>query len=93
MDRYTIYYEYSVTQCSGNEGNFQPVTTTINDGSLRTYTIENSDSTPVEEDSMYTTISLRAVNDVDTSKPSNIATTTTGQAGEYFCLLTVEMRL
>ena len=83
MDSYEINYEYTVNQCSGNEGSFPPVTAPIADGSLRAYTIENSDSTPVEEDSFYSTITLRAVNDVDTSEPSNSITATTGQAREY----------
>ena len=92
MDSYEIYYQYTVNECSGNEGSFPPVDATIADGSLRAYTIENSDSTPVEEDSIYFTITLRAVNVVDTSEPSNRVTVTTGQAGEYFHVLTIEMQ-
>ena len=87
MDSYMLYYEYRVHQCSGDEGVFPPVTATITDGSLREYTIENSADTPVEEDSEYSTITLRAVNTVDTSEPSNSATANTGTASEYCCMI------
>ena len=90
MDSYMLYYEYTVRQCSGNEGLFQPVTTRISDGSLREYTVENSSDTPVEEDSEYSTITLRAINIVDTSEPSNSVTATTGTASEYCCVLSIE---
>ena len=90
MDSYMLYYEYTISQCSGNEGEYPPVTIRISDGSLREYTIENSSDTPVEEDSEYSAITLRAVNTVDTSEPSNSVTTTTGTASEYCCVLSIE---
>jgi hypothetical protein len=88
-----LHYNFRVRQCSGSEGNFPPITATIADGSLREYTIENSIATPVEEDSDYSTITLRAVNTVDTSEPSNSVTTTTGTASEYCCVLSIETAL
>lgn len=91
VDSYILNYEFSVNECSGNEGTFPPVTETIDDGSLRMYTIENSADTPVEEDSMYSSITLRAVNTVDTSEPSNSATANTMTAGEYYCVLYIEL--
>ena len=83
VDSYMLYYEYTVRQCSGDAGDFPPGMATISDGSLREYTVENSIDTPVEEDSDYPTITLRAVNIVDTSEPSNSVTATTGTASEY----------
>ena len=83
VDSYILNYEFTVTECMNNEGTFPPVTATIADGSLREYTIENSVDTPVEEDSVYS-ITLRAVNTVDTSESSNRATTNTMTAGEYY---------
>ena len=91
VNSYELYYEFTVNQCSGNEGNFPSVTAPIADGSLRRYLLVNSTSTPVEEDSVYSTITLRSINTVDTSEPSNIATATTMTAGEYYCVLNVEL--
>ena len=82
VDSYILDYEFSINECSGNEGTFPPVRKTISDGSLRMYTIVNSADTPVEEDSMYY-ITLRAVNSVDTSEPSNSARVNTRIAGGY----------
>ena len=87
MDGYMLYYEYTVRQCSGDEGDFPPVSTRIADGSLREYTIENSSDTPVEEDSQYSTITLRAINTVNMSEPSNSVSATTGTASEYCCVI------
>ena len=81
VNSYEINYEYSVNQCSDEGGSFPPVTIRMIDGSLREYTVENSTITPVEEDSDYT-ITLTAVNSVDRSEPSNIATATTAMASE-----------
>ena len=91
VDSYLLYYEYTVNQCSGDEGDFPPVIATIADGSLREYTIENSADTPVEEDSDYSTITLRAVNVVDTSEPSNSVMATTGIASEYCYAMDLEI--
>jgi hypothetical protein len=77
VDSYILDYEFSIKECSGREA---PVRATIEDDSLRIYTIENSTNTPVEEDSMYS-ITLRAVNTVDTSEPSDSATVNTTIAG------------
>ena len=65
MDRYEIIYDHIVNECGGM-GSFPTVTVVLDDGSLRRYTLTNSTSTPVEEDSMYF-ISLRAVNSVTRS--------------------------
>jgi hypothetical protein len=85
VDRYILDYEFSINECSGSEGTFPPVRTTIEDGSLRMYTIENSTGTPMEEDSLYS-ITLRAINAVDTSEPSDSATVNTTIAGGYYSL-------
>ena len=84
VDSYELYYEYAINQCSGNESMIQPVAATIADGTLRSFTIENSSSTPVEEDSVYSVIRLRAVNSVDRSVPSNTATARTDESSEQF---------
>ena len=86
VDSYILNYQFTVNECSGSEGNFPPVQAVIADGSLREYTIENSADTPVEEDSMFSSITLRAVNTVDTSEQSNSATANTMTAGEYYVL-------
>ena len=80
VDSYILDYEFSINECSGNEGTFPPVRKTIRDGSLRMYTVVNSADTPIEEDSMYY-ITLRAINSVDTSETSNIARVNTAIAG------------
>ncbi len=78
VDSYILDYEFSIKECSGREA---PVRAKIEDGSLRIYTIENSTNTPVEEDSMYSSITLRAINAIDTSEPSDSATVNTTIAG------------
>ena len=55
----------------------------LNDGALRSYTIMNSSTSLVQEDSNYL-ITVTAVNSVTESNPSNTAMTTTTQAGKYF---------
>ena len=88
VNSYILNYEFTVNQCGGSEGIFPPVQETIADGSLREYIIENTADTPVEEDSMFSSITLRAMNTVDTSEPSNSATANTMTAGElYACVL------
>ena len=66
MDRYEINYDRIVNECGGGIGSFPTVTMVLDDGSLRSYTLTNGSSTPVEEDSMYF-IELRAVNSVTRS--------------------------
>ena len=82
VDGYEINYSYDVIEClrDGDTQPFPPVTVTLNNGSLRNYTIMNSTTTPVEEDSQYN-ISITAVNSVGQSGPSNMAFTTTADAG------------
>ena len=82
MNGYEINYSYQVIECiyDGDTRPFPPVTVFMNNGSLRSYTIMNSRTTPVEEDSQYT-ISITAVNSVERSGPSNMAFTTTADAG------------
>ena len=55
----------------------------LNDGALRSYTIMNTPTSPVDEDSNYL-ITVTAVNSVTESNPSNTAFTTTAEAGKYF---------
>ena len=87
MGSYEINYSYDVIECVRDRDTrpFPPVTVTLNNGSLRSYTISNSPTTPVEEDSRYT-ISITAVNSVGGSGPSNMAFTTTADAGSN-CLI------
>ena len=66
VDRYEIIYDRTIDECGGGIGSFPTVTVVLDDGSLRSYTLTNTSSTPVEEDSMYF-ITLRAVNDVTRS--------------------------
>ena len=84
VNGYEINYSYQVIECArdGDTRPFPTVTVTLNNGSLRHYTITNSQyyTTPVEEDSQYT-ISITAFNSVGLSGPSNMAFTTTAEAG------------
>ena len=66
VDSYEINYDRIVNECGGNIGSFPTVTVILDNGSLRSYTLTNSSSTPVEEDSRYY-ITLRAVNSVTRS--------------------------
>ena len=83
VDIYEINYSFTVNECSGNEGNFQPVTVMLADRSLRSYTIMNSSTSRVEEDSTYS-ISLTAVNSVERSTATTIMAVATDTAG-VFC--------
>ena len=65
VDGYEISYDRVVIEC-GDVGNFRTVTVILNSGSLRSYTLTNSSSTPVEEDTRHF-ITLRAVNSVTRS--------------------------
>ena len=83
---YRINYAYEVIECSKeNPLPFPPVTVTLNNGSLRTYTIIQSLSFPVNEDSNYM-ISVTSVNSVTESCPSNTVYTTSAQAGKCIFL-------
>ena len=84
VTRYRIVYSYTVNECTGEDNRpFPPVTVVLNNGTLRTYTIMNSSTSPVEEDSNYM-ITVTAVNSVTESNPSNTGFTTTAEAGIYF---------
>ena len=85
VDGYEITYTFQINECV-REGNTAPVSPTmviLNNGPQRSYTIMNSSDTLVEEDSDYT-ITITAVNSVGRSAPSNIASTSTAQAGNVF---------
>ena len=77
VDRYEISYSYVVGECvsDGSEPTNRPVTVTMIDGSQRSYNIMDSYATPVEEDSQYT-ISIKAINLVNSSVAVNVSTTT-----------------
>ena len=84
VDGYEINYQYSVLQCIGEvEGDFPAISVMLNDGSLRRYTLTNSSSTPVEEDTAFFSITLTAVNSVTRSDatefPSSITTADAGK--------------
>ena len=83
VEGYEINYSYQINECvrEGNTVPLRPEMVTLNNGSLRSYTIMNS-PIPVEEDSSYT-ITITAFNSVGRSGPSNTVFTTTAQAGEY----------
>ena len=89
MDRYEINYRYFIEECESGK-TFPPVTVSVNDDSLRRYTLNNSASTPVEEDSVFQ-ITLTAVNSVTRSGPSQPAMTTTSEAGTqlYTCIFLI----
>ena len=81
MDKYEINYQYIIEECQLEGGRtFPSVTVSVNDGTLRRYTLNDSASTPVEEDSLFRII-LTAVNSVTRSGPSQLALTTTAEAG------------
>ena len=83
VDRYEISYRYLIEECESEGGRMFPAATvSVNDGTLRRYTLNNSASTPVEEDSLFR-ITLTAVNSVTRSVPSQPAITTTAEAGTY----------
>ena len=89
VDKYEINYQYIVEECEMEGGRtFPSVTVPVSDGTLRRYTVNNSASTPVEEDTMFRII-LTAVNSVIRSGPSQPAMTTTAQAGIYTVVLII----
>ena len=84
MDRYEINYRYFIEECESEGGRLFPsVTVSVNDGTLRRYTLNNSAPTPVEEDSLFR-ITLTAVNSVTVSIPSQTAMITTAEAGTCY---------
>ena len=97
MDRYEINYYYTIEECDLEGGGaFPPVTVLVNNGSLRRYTLNNSASTPVEEDSVLR-ITLTAINNAIRSVPSQPIITTTAEAGIHdsynIILLTIALSL
>ena len=83
MDGYEINYRYFIEECESEGGRpFLPVIVLVNDGTLRRYTLNNSASSPVEEDSLFR-ITLTAVNSVTRSVPSQPTMATTAEAGIY----------
>ena len=82
VDRYDINYRYVIEECESEGGrpSLPPVTVSVTDGTLRRYTLNNSATTPVEEDSLFR-ITLTAINSVIRSVPSQLAITTTAEAG------------
>ena len=91
MASYEIIYRYVIEECELKlEGGrmFPPVAVFVNDGTLRRYTLNDSSSTPVEEDSVFR-ISLTGVNSVTTSVPSQPTMTTTAEAGIPTCFFLV----
>ena len=84
MTSYRIVYTYTVNECVGEDNRpFPAVTVVLNDGALRRYTIMNSPTSLVQEDSNYL-ITVTAVNSVTESNPSSTVITTTAEAGKYF---------
>ena len=85
VERYEIGYEYSVLECIGErEGDFRRITEMLNNGTLRSYTLTNSSSTPVEEDTTFFSITLTAVNNVTRSDPTEFpSSVTTADAGKH----------
>ena len=84
-------YNFTVHECSGDEGKFPPVTVMLN-GSTRSYTIINSSTTPVEEDSTYS-ILLTAVSGVVRSTTTSIIVTTTTARMSIVSVLLVDFNL
>ena len=83
MDKYEINYQYFIEECQREGGRtFPPVTVSVNDGTLKRYTLNNTASTPVEEDSAFR-FTLTAVNSVTRSIQSRRAISITAQAGTY----------
>ena len=77
-DEFIINYNFTIRQCV-DDGVQQVMITPVN-GFLRSYTISNSSTTPVEEDSEYT-ITVSTVSNGITSEPSNPTRVTTEEAG------------
>ena len=81
VEKYEINYLYIIEECQFEGGRtFPSVTVSVNDGTLRRYTINSSALTPVEEDSDFR-ITLTAVNSLTRSGLSQPALTRTAEAG------------
>ena len=81
VEKYEINYGYFIKECQLEGGRtFPSVTVSVNDGTLRRYTLNNSVLTPLEEDSQLR-ITLTAVNSVTRSLPSQLVGITTPEAG------------
>ena len=86
MDRYEINYHYFIEECESEGGRlFLPVTISVTDGTRR-YTLNNSASTPVEEDSQFR-ITVIAINNATRSVPSQPAMITTTEAGIHVIII------
>ena len=91
MDRYEINYHYFIEECELEGGiSYPPVTVSVHNGTLRRHTLNDSTSTPVEEDSWFQ-ITLTAINSVTRiwSVPSQPTLTTTAEAGTCCILLAI----
>ena len=91
VDSYEINYLFLIHQCDDEGvGNFpQAITVSVGNSSLRRYTLSNSASIPVEEDSLFQ-FSLTAVNSVTRSVPSQPVSITTAQTGMN-CLVLLKL--
>lgn len=77
-DEFIINYSFTINEC--DDGGMQQVTITGVGGSSRSYTISDSSTTPVEEDSQYT-ITVSTISNGTASEPSTSAPVTTPGAG------------
>ena len=82
IDRYEINCTFTINECGETE--YNNYTIEIFDGSLRSYTIINSYTTPVEEDSSYFITMIAFSNGIG-SVSSDITFTTTMDAGSKTC--------
>ena len=72
--RCEINYRYLIEECESEGGRLlSPVTVSVNDVTLTKYTLNNSVSSPVEEDSLFR-ITLTAVNSVTRISKNIVAT-------------------
>ena len=81
---YEINYSFEVIECG--EELTPAVVVTLNNDSQESYTIKNSSTTPVEEDSKYS-ISITAVYSVGKSEPSNTVIAITAHTSKLMCML------
>ena len=75
VDDFEISYNYSINECSGDDEMIPQMTVVLINGTMRTYTIMKSPTTPVEEDSEYT-IELSAIRNGTRSSPVTLQTST-----------------
>jgi hypothetical protein len=82
VDRYEINFRYFIEECELEGARpFPSVTVSVNDGTLRRYTLNNSASTPVEEESEFWITLIAVINRVTRSVPSQPTITTTAETG------------